>query len=206
NYTVQAKFQLFSASNYPGGLRGRVDLVTGTSYAAWIYPASSTIKLFRTAGWNIDSPGLALVAQASVPTVTPNVFHALQMTFSGAQITIALDGNAVIRVNDPNLSSGAIALDVSNQHIQFDDVLVSTTPVDTIPPVVSLTAPTNGATVTGTTTVSASATDNTGVAGVQFLLDGASLGAEITTPPYAFSWNTTASSNGAHVLSARARD
>src|SRR5262249_16138036 len=72
NYTVQAKFQLFSASNYPGGLRGRVDLTTGTSYAAWIYPASSTIKLFRTTGWNIDSAGLALVAPASVPLPAAN--------------------------------------------------------------------------------------------------------------------------------------
>jgi galactose oxidase-like protein/Big-like domain-containing protein/IPT/TIG domain-containing protein/3-keto-disaccharide hydrolase/Kelch motif protein len=206
DYTVQAKFQLFSGNNYPGGLRGRVDLATGAAYAAWIYPANSTIKLFRTTGWNIDSPGLALIAQAGVPAISANVFHTLQMTFSGAKITIALDGASIIQVSDPNLSSGAIALDVSNQHIQFDDVLVTTTPVDTIPPTVSLTSPANGATVTGTISVAASAADNTGVAGVQFLLDGASLGAEVTTAPYTFSWNTTASSNGAHVLSARARD
>jgi hypothetical protein len=206
DYTVQAKFQLFSSNNYPGGLRGRVDLTTGDSYAAWIYPASSTIKLFRTAGWNIDSPGLVLVAQATVPAITTGAFHTLQMTFSGPQITVSLDGNSIIQTSDAALSAGAVALDVSDQHIQFDDVLVTLTPVDTIPPVVSLTAPANGATVTGTTTVSASATDNTGVAGVQFLLDGAPLGAEITTAPYTFSWDTTAASNGAHVLSARARD
>ena len=59
-----------------------------------------------------------------------------------------------------------------------------------------MTAPAAGATVSGTVTVSASASDNVGVAGVQFLLDGASLGAEDTTAPYAISWNTTARRTG----------
>ncbi|HSD22658.1 MAG TPA: Ig-like domain-containing protein, partial [Anaeromyxobacter sp.] len=77
---------------------------------------------------------------------------------------------------------------------------------DSVPPTVSMTAPAAGATVSGTVTVSASASDDVGVAGVQFLLDGASLGAEDTAAPYAISWNTTGASNGTHSLSARARD
>src|SRR5262249_23654321 len=43
DYTVETKFQLFSTNNFPGGLRGRVDLVSGAAYAAWLYPATSTI-------------------------------------------------------------------------------------------------------------------------------------------------------------------
>src|SRR5205807_198018 len=63
------------------------------------------------------------------------------------------------------------------------------------------------ATVTGTAvTVSATAADNVGVVGVQFLLDGVATGAEVTVAPYAVAWNTTASSNGTHAVSARARD
>jgi glucose/arabinose dehydrogenase len=78
---------------------------------------------------------------------------------------------------------------------------------DTVPPGVSLTAPAAGAAVSGTAvTVSASASDNVGVAGVQFLLDGASLSAEDTTSPNSITWNTTTAPDGAHVLSARARD
>jgi hypothetical protein len=77
---------------------------------------------------------------------------------------------------------------------------------DATPPSVSLTAPVSGATASGTLTVSANATDNVGVAGVQFLLDGAPLGPEDTAPPYSISWNTTGATNGAHTLSARARD
>jgi len=41
---------------------------------------------------------------------------------------------------------------------------------DTTPPTVSITAPANGATVAGTVTVGANATDNVGVVGVQFKL------------------------------------
>ena len=69
-----------------------------------------------------------------------------------------------------------------------------------------MTAPAAGSVVSGNVTVSASATDNVGVAGVQFLLDGASLGAEDTTAPYSMTWDTTSASNGVHTLQARARD
>ena len=77
---------------------------------------------------------------------------------------------------------------------------------DTTPPSVTMTAPASGSTVGGTVAVSASASDNVGVAGVQFRLDGASLGPEDTAAPYAYSWNTTTVTNGTHTLTAVARD
>jgi glucose/arabinose dehydrogenase/PKD repeat protein len=79
-------------------------------------------------------------------------------------------------------------------------------PADTTPPTVAVTAPATGATVSGAVTVGATATDDVGVVGVQFLLDGVNLGAEDTTSPYSASWDTTSAANGAHTLSARARD
>src|SRR6185436_9418089 len=79
-------------------------------------------------------------------------------------------------------------------------------PPDSTPPTVSLTQPANGSTVSGTVSVTTSASDNVGVAGVQFLLDGANLGAEVLGPPYAITWDTAASAAGGHALSARARD
>jgi len=78
---------------------------------------------------------------------------------------------------------------------------------DVTPPTVSIGAPANGVTVSGTTvTVSASASDNVGVAGVQFMLDGVNLGAQVTAAPYAVSWNTPLGADGAHTLTAVARD
>jgi len=79
-------------------------------------------------------------------------------------------------------------------------------PPDTTPPTISITTPANGAVVAGTVPVSASAADNVGVAGVQFMVDGASLGAEVATAPYQVSWSTTSTSNGSHTVTARARD
>jgi len=79
-------------------------------------------------------------------------------------------------------------------------------PADNSPPTVSITSPASGATVSGTINVTANASDNQGVAGVQFKLDGANLGAEDTASPYAVSWNTTTASNGSHTLTAVARD
>jgi len=77
---------------------------------------------------------------------------------------------------------------------------------DNTPPSVSITAPAAGATVAGTVNVTANASDNIGVAGVQFLLDGVAVGAEKTSAPFSLSWATGTAANGAHTLSARARD
>src|SRR5216684_8847915 len=73
-------------------------------------------------------------------------------------------------------------------------------------PTVSITSPTSGAFIAGTVPVYASATDATGVAGVQFQVDGANLGAEVVAAPYVTLWNTTSYGSGTHLLSAVARD
>jgi hypothetical protein len=76
---------------------------------------------------------------------------------------------------------------------------------DTTAPAISVTSPGAG-TVTGTVNVAGTASDDLGVAGVQFTLDGAPLGAEDTTAPYEVSWNSASSASGVHVLAAVARD
>ncbi len=87
-----------------------------------------------------------------------------------------------------------------------DSVPFTSLAPDSTPPTVSVTAPAAGATVQNTVAVTANAADDNGVAGVQFLVDGAPLGAEDTTAPYSVSWNTTTTTNATHTLRARARD
>jgi hypothetical protein len=77
---------------------------------------------------------------------------------------------------------------------------------DVTAPIVSVSSPAGGSTVSGTVTVSANASDNIRVVGVRFQLDGANLGNEDTAAPYAASWNTSTAGNGAHTLTAVARD
>jgi uncharacterized protein YkwD len=76
---------------------------------------------------------------------------------------------------------------------------------DTTNPTVSITSPANGATVSGTVNVIASATDNVGVTKVEFRVDGI-LKRTDTAAPYTFSWDTSTVSNGSHALQARAYD
>ena len=82
----------------------------------------------------------------------------------------------------------------------------ATVSADTTLPSVSVTAPAEGATLSGSVNVTAGASDDVGVAGVQFKLDGQNLGAEDTAAPYSTSWNTATATNAAHTLTAVARD
>jgi hypothetical protein len=75
---------------------------------------------------------------------------------------------------------------------------------DNNPPSVSITNPTDGSAVSGVVALSATATDDIGIAGVRFLIDGTGVGAEDTAPPYSVQWSAVGS--GAHVVTAIARD
>jgi YD repeat-containing protein len=87
---------------------------------------------------------------------------------------------------------------------------VSLTVDNSAPPTGSLTAPASGATVSGPVTVSATASDDRGVASVAFLVDGVQVGAPVTASPYTIAWNTqdplTGFYNGSHTISAVVTD
>ena len=161
-----------------------------------------------------------------------NVWTHLAATYDGANLRLYVNGTqagTLARTGAVNTSSGALRMGgnsiwnewfagridevrvydraLSGTEIQADmNAPIGSPPVDTTPPMIALTSPAAGASVFGTVTLSATASDNVGVAGVQFLLDGAALGADDTTAPYQFSWDTTAVAAGPHTLAARARD
>jgi hypothetical protein len=114
-------------------------------------------------------------------------------SWSASGIVLQLGANSIIvRARD---AAGNVATDT-----------LTVTLSDTARPTVAVRTPTNGTTVRGTVSVSASVTDNIRVAGVQFKLDGANLGPEQTAPPYDVTWYTTLTRNGRHSLTAVARD
>ncbi|WP_375760298.1 M20/M25/M40 family metallo-hydrolase [Corallococcus exercitus] len=78
-------------------------------------------------------------------------------------------------------------------------------PTDTQPPTVSLTAPASGATVNGTTSLTATATDNVGVSRVEFLVDGVVKGS-VFASPYSLAWDSRTVANGSHTVAAKAYD
>ena len=82
---------------------------------------------------------------------------------------------------------------------------------DTTPPTTSITSPSAGSTVSNTTTISATASDNVGVSQIEFYIDGVLRGTD-TTSPYSYSWDTTNGGTHAcigahtHTLQTRAYD
>jgi hypothetical protein len=123
NYTVQASIKLASLANYPGGIRGRVNAVTGGSYAVWLYPNSSLIRLYSTQTWDIDS-GYTQLGQAVLALDATNS-HTVALSMQGTTLQVLYDGNVVITATDSTYASGMIALDVSNQPISFTNVAVT---------------------------------------------------------------------------------
>lgn len=85
----------------------------------------------------------------------------------------------------------------------FDD----STPADTTAPTISITAPTGGSTISGSASLlTVSASDDTGVVGVQFMIDNANLNGELLNSPFTSTFDTNSVSNGTHTLIAVARD
>lgn len=126
----------------------------------------------------------------------------VQVVRSGSLTTVKVGGTTVLTHTQTALT-GAGKIGVGDRYAsgQINNVVVT----DTAAPTVSITTPTNGSTVSGVVNITASATDNIGVSGVDYSLDGGALGTA-TTPPYTLAWNTTLASSGAHSLTAVARD
>lgn len=123
---------------------------------------------------------------SSVTAASASVFHYLR----GAVTECTLQVSAVS-------DTGAV----------FDTVSMArcTPPADTAPPVVTITAPAAGATVRAMVSVTASASDNVGVADTELLVDGVPV-AHDAAAPYAFTWDSTTVTNGTHALEVRAAD
>src|SRR5437016_4934097 len=147
-----------------------------------------------------------------------NFFNRATKSVYGSPTQRAVADNVVQHFVDTrfNATEGNFYLDFLRGELQysylifenggFPTVAGSLPPPDTTAPVVTITSPTNNSNVSSTITIAVTASDNVGVIGVQFKLDGNNLGSEDTSAPYSVSWNTTTATNGAHSLTAVARD
>jgi archaellum component FlaF (FlaF/FlaG flagellin family) len=171
-------------------------------------------------------PSVSLTA----PTAGTTITGPMTLTANAADnvavdhVDFLVDGNAVgtiksapyqLSFDSTSLSNGAHTISaraVDSSGNEKTPAAVSVTinnppppPPDTTAPSVSLTAPSAGATLSGTVTLTATASDNVAVSTVGFLLDGAQIGST-TSSPYRLSLDSTSLSDGAHTISARAVD
>ena len=99
--------------------------------------------------------------------------------------------------------SGNIA---TSSPVSFTVSNTITPPTDITAPNVTLITPVASGTVSGSVTITASSTDNLGVAGVTFYIDDMQIGDEATSSPYKVVWNTLLTPNGTHSIRAVAHD
>jgi len=170
-----------------------------------------TVSITSPASGTIVGGTIGVTASASDNVGVVGVQFLLDGLNAGAEVTAApysVSWNTTTASNGSH-SLTAVARDAAGNRATSAPVAVTVSngaPPDTTPPTVSITSPASGASVSGTVTMIATASDNVGVAGVQFLLDGVNVGAEVTAAPYSAPWDTTTASRGSHTLTAVARD
>jgi hypothetical protein len=104
-------------------------------------------------------------------------------------------------------AAGSVAATFTQASGTWFAAMATFKPAGATGPVVTVTSPAANAVVTGDTTVTANASDASfAIAGVQFLLDGANLGAQVTAPPFSLIWDTSTATAGSHTVSATAFD
>ena len=191
-----------------------------TAYA-WAKDAAGMVSASRAASVLIDTT-LPVFSYMSLVSASSNVTIKASATDNIAVSKLQLYVDGILKLESANGSlsytlsaaSGGNNIAVKacdaagNARSQSFRVYGGAAPpvaVDSSAPSVSLGSPANGSSVGGVVTVSAAATDNTGVSKVEFYLNGV-LKSTTASAPYTYSWNTAALANGSYTLSAKAYD
>jgi mono/diheme cytochrome c family protein len=199
---------LYVTAGSNGGMNGlyaRIDLGTTAPDIA----APSGVAISAPAAAATVSGTIAVAASASDNIGVTKVVFSVESGGTTSEIGTAtaapfgIDWNSGTVTNGP-ASLTARAFDAYGNSTTSAAVMVTVDNVaDVGPPTVSISAPAPG-NVSGLVTVSATASDDVGVASVQFFAGATSLGTD-TTSPYSVVWDTTGLS-GTQTLTAVATD
>ena len=175
---------------------------TAATLTFWLHidtAETSTTTAFDTLALQVrNSAGTVLSTLKTYSNLNKNTGYAQQTfdltSFKGQTIQINFVGS-----EDSTLQTSFV----------LDDFALNvTTPgsTDTTPPTTSITAPANGATVSGTVAVTATASDNVGVASMQILIDGNIVASNANATSLTFNWGTATVANGSHTIVSKATD
>ncbi len=161
-------------------------------------PASPQISFTAPAANASVTGTTAITASASDATGVTSV----QFKIDGTAATTIATAPYIYNWDTTKVANGSHTLIAiaTNQGGATTTATENVTVTNPTAPTVSITTPAANATVSGTQTVSASATSNVAITSVQFKLDGANVGSPVTASPYTISWNTASVANGAHSL------
>lgn len=195
---------LSSARPYPPMITNLSDVVvTSLSYNAGVFTCSVLNQ------GNVATPqGLSVGVAYYVDDVKVSFGFSNAQLPAGASITIGTQG-ANYSIPDGTHVIKAFVDDLNRftELSEANNVLEKTITIGSSAPIVSVTSPSDGVSVAGSAiTLTATASDDVGVVGVQFKMDGVNVGAEDTTAPYSTVWNSTLVADGSHTVTAVARD
>jgi hypothetical protein len=201
-------------------LRFKINSLGSTTYLMRFRTVTSTSLLgvyLTNAGKLAYRNDIAGTPTISNTSVTNGVWHALQVRVlingTESQTEVWLDGvyiddlsnieslstTPVRRVQMGENSSGR------TYNILFDNVTVHTSLINMTPPEITLSEPLENAIVREDVAISAAASDDVGIDRVEFFANGELIGTDFTEP-YSLIWDSTAASDGAVTLTARALD
>ncbi len=198
----------FTTTNPPDTTAPTISSVT-SSKVNGIYTIGEVIVIQVTFSENVTSTGSVTVTLETGATDRTCTFTISNNTTASCNYTVQT-GDTSLDLDTASIS-GTIKDQALNPMTNFTPAVTLATNknivIDTTPPTVSITAPSNGATVSGTVALSGTASDNVAVAQVNFYYGTTLIGTDTTgTPGYGVSWNTNALNNGSYVLKAKAYD
>src|SRR2546428_1550176 len=133
---------------------------TGTITVTDTLPTGLSFVSGSGTGWSFLASGQTVTCFSAGPvSAGGSTSFSLTVGVAAAAVPSVINTASVSTAGDTNLSNNTAT----------DSTMV--TAADTTPPSVSITAPTNGATVSGTITVSGTASDNVAVSNVQIAID-----------------------------------
>ncbi|HET7207259.1 MAG TPA: RICIN domain-containing protein, partial [Terriglobales bacterium] len=155
-------------------------------------PASQTVAAGQSATFSVAATGTA-----------PMTY---QWQKNGAAISGATSSTYATPATISSDNGTKFAALVSNSAGSVTSTAATLTVNTAAPPSVSISSPSNGATVSGSITVSGTASDGVGLSSVQVQVDSGVFSSASGTSNWSFSLNTSSLSNSSHTITARATD
>ncbi len=170
--------------------------VDNTAPAVSAVSVTAISETAATVTWTTDEPSTSQVEYGTTPAYGSQTPPDATLVTSHSVTVSGL--SAATTYNFRVVSSDARSNRTTSGNATF------TTP-DSTAPAVSLTAPADGASVSGTVALAATAGDNVGVTRVDFYVDTTLVGSDATVP-YTASWDSALYADGSHTVRAEAYD
>jgi hypothetical protein len=180
--------------------------------------ADATKTAMATIGLTVAPPSVSITLSPSNVSLTASQTQQFTATVTGSSNTgVSWSLNGLGSVSNAGLYTAPTTISNAQSVTLTATSLADATKIataiialtlapGTTPLGISISAPIDGSTVSGSVVISATPSGGPGVAGVQFLADNANIGAEVTAPPFTMNWDSLSVSNAIHTLSAMALD